>query len=81
MNDVRSARMGTGSYDSNGTVLTLFSDPIFQELWSNQLEVVPVGPAIDSPSAENVVASSVSTGDLPGPCLLSGGRPERLPSR
>lgn len=50
MHDVSSARSGSNGDQLSGTALTLFENPILQELWATQLEVVPVDPELDRPS-------------------------------
>ena len=58
MHDVSSARSESGGNDASGTALTLFTDTIFQDLWSPQLNVVPVAPAANDPTKEEVGAAA-----------------------
>jgi hypothetical protein len=48
MHEVRLARAGV-EHTKCGTVLTLFEDPLFEDLWSNDLEIVPMS---DEPSGD-----------------------------
>lgn len=47
VNDVRAARAGVADAPPIGTVLTLFDDPMFEELWSADLEVAAVTSCCD----------------------------------
>lgn len=46
IHEVRAARGGAPSYGPLGTVITMFEDPLFSELWSSDLDVVAVSPAL-----------------------------------
>ena len=58
MNDVSRARAGMLDAPKIGTAMTLFDDPIFNELWSNELDIVAVTEDPGDPSPKEVVAAA-----------------------
>ena len=56
VHEVRSARAGIPGARALGSVVTLFDDPLFTDLWGDDLHVVPMapGPADDSKTPEAI---------------------------
>jgi hypothetical protein len=58
MNDVSTARSGMRDAPKIGTAMTLFDDPIFNELWSSELDVIAVSSVTGKPSPVDTAAAA-----------------------